>query len=72
MHPVIFGSFTSGDSASDDDKKRYTGFKDRLNRMIEGEEFPFTVVLDDPSGNSYLQVSPGSEESNKAARGTQM
>jgi C4-type Zn-finger protein len=53
---LFCGGLASGDSAPQDSKQRLTGFKERLNRMIEGDELPFTVVLDDPTGNSYLQV----------------
>lgn len=30
-------------------------FLDRLRALREGESFPFTVVLDDPSGNSFME-----------------
>ena len=52
----LYGSMASGDSATEEDRQRLASFKDRLNRMIEGEDLPFTVILDDPCGNSYLQV----------------
>lgn len=55
QNPFFYGSMATGDSATKEDKERLASFKDRLNQMIEGEELPFTVVLDDPSGNSYLQ-----------------
>ncbi|KAK9457293.1 ZPR1 zinc-finger domain-containing protein [Dipodascopsis uninucleata] len=30
-----------------------------IKKMLEGEAFPFTVVADDPSGNSWIEMSPG-------------
>lgn len=51
----FIGAIT-GDSANPDTKKRLEEFKSELNRMINGERH-FTLILDDPTGNSYLQVS---------------
>ena len=56
LNPFSFGSHARGDRVSEEEMQRLTGTKERLNRMIEGVELPFTVVLDDPTGNSYLQV----------------
>ena len=58
QNPFAHGSHARGDRVSDDELQRLTCTKERLNRMIEGEELPFMVVLDDPTGNSYLQVLP--------------
>ncbi|KAI5304206.1 nucleolar zinc-finger protein [Ascosphaera pollenicola] len=33
----------------------------RLSRMVEGEELPFTISIDDPSGNSWIAPSPRDE-----------
>ena len=57
QNPFYCGSLATGDSASDDEKQRLVSFKERLNKMFEGEDLPFTVILDDPAGNSYLQVT---------------
>ena len=57
QNPFYCGALASGDSAIDEDKQRFSTFKERLNQMIEGEDLPFTVILDDPCGNSYLQVT---------------
>ena len=32
---------------------------ERLANMLEGGAFPITVTLDDPSGNSFIEPSPG-------------
>ena len=53
------GALAVGDSATAESKERLIKFKDELTKMIEGEKLPFTVVLDDPTGNSYLQVKSG-------------
>ena len=35
-------------------------FRAKLGRLKAGQE-PFTLVLDDPAGNSYLQVNSDAE-----------
>jgi C4-type Zn-finger protein len=45
-----------GDSADDGSRLRFEEFSNELNSMIEAKRLPFTIVLDDPAGNSYLQV----------------
>lgn len=30
----------------------------KLDKMLQGEAFPFTVSVDDPSGNSFIEPSP--------------
>ncbi|KAK7203915.1 ZPR1 zinc-finger domain-containing protein [Myxozyma melibiosi] len=34
-------------------------FLGKINDMLEGKSFPFTVIADDPSGNSWIELSPG-------------
>ena len=58
LNPLSCGSHVRGDRVSDEEMQMMTDTKELLNRMIEGEELPFTVVLDDPTGKSYLQVLP--------------
>ena len=39
----------------------YTALKvviEKINRMRDGEAFPFTISIDDPSGNSFIEPSP--------------
>ena len=57
QNPLYGGALAIGDSATDDSRQRLTSFKDQLNKMIEGESLPFSIILDDPAGNSYLQVN---------------
>lgn len=44
------------DSQAADTKNRMDTFLEKLNTVIEGKE-RVTVILDDPAGNSYVQVS---------------
>lgn len=44
----------AGDASAPDVQQRMTVFKERLRKCTEGSE-PFTLTLDDPAGNSYLQ-----------------
>ncbi len=57
QNPLYGGALAVGDSATPDSKLRLTTFKNQLSKMIEGEAFPYILILDDPAGNSYLQVS---------------
>lgn len=43
-----------GDSADSEQEGRLTDFMKKFNEVLQGER-PVTVVLDDPSGNSYVQ-----------------
>jgi zinc finger protein len=43
------------DSANDETKKRILKFLAELDVVLEGNK-EITVVLDDPAGNSYVQV----------------
>jgi len=44
----------SGDASAPDVQDRMSVFKNRFSKLQSGEE-SFTLVLDDPAGNSYLQ-----------------
>jgi len=46
--------FAVGDSSTETAKTKYTEFIAHLDKIIAGEE-PFTFILDDPLGNSYVQ-----------------
>jgi zinc finger protein len=43
------------DSASDEIKNRISNFVAELDAVLEGNQ-EITLVLDDPAGNSYVQV----------------
>jgi len=43
-----------GDAAAPDVQERMEKFKERMRKCIEGSEL-FTLILDDPAGNSYMQ-----------------
>lgn len=34
-------------------------FLGKINDMVEGRSFPFLLIADDPSGNSWIELSPG-------------
>ncbi|KAJ1678463.1 nucleolar zinc-finger protein, partial [Spiromyces aspiralis] len=40
--------FIGGDSASEERKQRFNAFLDKLERVINSESFPCTLILDDP------------------------
>lgn len=44
-----------GDSKTDESRARMEEFLQRLEQVLEGK-FRVTLVLDDPAGNSYIQV----------------
>ncbi|RKP08715.1 ZPR1 zinc-finger domain-containing protein [Thamnocephalis sphaerospora] len=46
--------FAKGDSAPEEQKKRFSKFLDSLNKVLNNE-IESTLVLDDPLANSYLQ-----------------
>ena len=51
----FLGALATGDSATNADKMKMEEFRDKLNRLKNGQD-NFTLILDDPAGNSYLQV----------------
>jgi len=46
--------FALGDSASGEQKERFRRFFESMDRLLAGGE-KFTVILDDPAGNSFIQ-----------------
>ena len=46
--------FTAGDSAIDNDRNAFAKFLGKLKEVKEATS-PFTLILDDPLANSYLQ-----------------
>lgn len=46
--------FTSGDSATQERRRKLQEFKEKLDEVVAGK-LQVTIVLDDPAGNSYLQ-----------------
>ena len=47
--------FMRGDSALKGDTEKFETFLGRLKRVISAEACPYTVILDDPLANSYIQ-----------------
>jgi len=47
-------SFGHGDSTTEEDKGRFSTFIRQFSNLITGET-PFTLIMDDPVGNSYIQ-----------------
>lgn len=56
LHATIFdaGDAGAGDSMATSDKAKWDGFFEKLNKAINGE-MPFTITLQDPLANSYVQ-----------------
>lgn len=46
---------SASDSATGESKSRFTRFLEKLKSVIELTSPPYTVILDDPLANSYLQ-----------------
>ena len=53
-NPLV-GAISQGDSATDEVKQKMEEFHSKLKLFKDGKEH-FTLILDDPAGNSYLQV----------------
>ena len=51
----ILGADTLGDSTTKEKTEKMEHFKNNLKDLIGGEKL-FTIILDDPAGNSYIQV----------------
>jgi zinc finger protein len=47
--------FTSGDSVSEDRKSAFQVFLKKMDQLISLEIKPWTLILDDPISNSYIQ-----------------
>jgi len=54
-NPFLGTSSSHGDGTTDETKQRMQEFFAKLSELIEGKK-EFTFILDDPTGNSYLQV----------------
>lgn len=54
--------FSMGDSESKDKNQRLTELLSRVEEIYTGKNLDVTVILDDPSGNSYLQNVYAPEE----------
>lgn len=50
-----FNPFLFGDSSEDDKAGKLRSFCDKIDKIKSGEELGIHLVLDDPTGNSYLQ-----------------
>lgn len=48
-----------GDSTEVKTKEQFEEFIKNFDRILDGTQFPITLILDDPAGNSYIQVSYG-------------
>jgi len=46
--------FLMGDSATEEIKSKMAAFSTRLDDLLTGQT-PFTILLDDPAGNSFIQ-----------------
>ncbi|EXJ92368.1 zinc finger protein [Capronia epimyces CBS 606.96] len=65
LHNQIFdigdGDLAPGDSMADQTKERWGKFFDKLDRAIKAE-FPYSITLEDPLANSYVQKRVDSGE----------
>jgi C4-type Zn-finger protein len=61
-NPFLGTGGTDGDSTTSDTRGRMKEFNRKLNELIEGGK-NFTFIMDDPTGNSYLQVGKETGES---------
>ena len=53
----LWGATTAvGDSAQKDRKDKVEKFKSDLKALTDCKKLPFSIILDDPAGNSYIQV----------------
>ena len=54
-NPLLGAVSAVGDSAQQEQKDKVEKFKSDLKALIACKK-PFAVILDDPAGNSYIQV----------------
>ena len=54
-NPFLGTGSATGDSLTEDKRERLKSFRRRLEDCADGKR-DFTFVMDDPTGNSYLQV----------------
>lgn len=63
-NPFSIGDSTTKHHSADDsvthNKQRFDGFMARLAEFGGGKHFPFTLVLRDPLGNSFISAPLGS------------
>jgi zinc finger protein len=52
----IFPFYSGGDSQTKDKSQRMKDCLEKLEMIQNGKLLNLTLILDDPSGNSYLQV----------------
>ncbi|GJQ10027.1 hypothetical protein GpartN1_g1818.t1 [Galdieria partita] len=55
-------SFVLGDSVDPEEREKWQSFLQQLKKIANGEQLEFTLVLDDPAGNSYIQNICAPEE----------
>ena len=56
-NPLLGATTAVGDSAVNSQKEKIELIKNELQALIEpNEQTDFTIILDDPAGNSYIQV----------------
>lgn len=46
-----------GDSAEIKTKEQFEEFMKNFDSILDGTKLPITLILDDPAGNSYIQVN---------------
>ena len=49
--------FMSGDSVPEQKRERLSAFIEKLKSAIAGDMLDYHFILDDPAGNSYLEVN---------------
>ena len=54
-NPFMGCCISGGDSQTQESIERIQTFKQKMDELIKGNE-QFTFIMDDPTGNSYLQV----------------
>ncbi|KAI9496472.1 ZPR1 zinc-finger domain-containing protein [Zychaea mexicana] len=47
--------FMQGDSTTDESRRRWNEFLEKLSEVADGKRIPVTLILNDPLSNSYLQ-----------------
>ena len=61
-HPYLFpiqiemNYLPGGEMNAFDNENRLNDFKSKVTDMMNGQSLPFTLIMDDPSGKSFLQV----------------
>jgi len=47
--------FVLGDSVVEERKQKFRNLIQQLEKLSSGNEFPFTIIMEDPVANSYVQ-----------------